>query len=55
MAVDQLKLQEEAIRGPEKPVFLLAPVSFIYPFWLVGEFTTHFRTFFSGAWDAHWG
>ena len=27
------------------------------PFWLVGEFTTHFRTYFSG-WiesDVHWG
>ena len=25
------------------------------PFWLVGEFATHFRTYFSGAWDVHWG
>ena len=25
------------------------------PFWLVGEFTTHFRTCFSGDWDVHWG
>ena len=25
------------------------------PFWLVGEFTTHFRTYFNGDWDAHWG
>ena len=25
------------------------------PFWLVGEFTTHFRTDFSRDWDAHWG
>ena len=25
------------------------------PFWLVGEFTTHFRTYFSGDWDVHWG
>ena len=25
------------------------------PFWLVGEFTTHFRTHFSGDWDVHWG
>ena len=27
------------------------------PFWLAGEFTTHFRTYFSG-WiesDVHWG
>ena len=24
-------------------------------FWLVGEFTTHFRTYFSGDWDVHWG
>ena len=24
------------------------------PFWLVGEFTTRFRTCFSGAWDVHW-
>ena len=24
------------------------------PFWLVGEFTTHFRTCFSGDWDVHW-
>ena len=23
------------------------------PFWLVGEFTTHFRTYFSGDWDVH--
>ena len=23
-------------------------------FWLVGEFTTHFRSYFSGDWD-HWG
>ena len=22
---------------------------------LVGEFTTHFRTYFSGDWDVHWG
>ena len=21
----------------------------------VGEFTTHFRTYFSGHWDVHWG
>ena len=21
----------------------------------VGDFTTHFRTYFSGDWDAHWG
>ena len=21
----------------------------------VGEFTTHFRTYFSGDWDVHWG
>ena len=25
------------------------------PFWLVGAFTTHFRTHFSGDWDVHWG
>ena len=25
------------------------------PFWLVGEFTTHFRTYFSGDWDVHLG
>ena len=25
------------------------------PFWLVGEFTTNFRTYFSGDWDVHWG
>ena len=25
------------------------------PFWLVGEFTTHFRTYFSWDWDVHWG
>ena len=25
------------------------------PFWLVGEFTTHFRAYFSGDWDVHWG
>ena len=25
------------------------------PFWLVGAFTTHFRTCFSGDWDVHWG
>ena len=25
------------------------------PFRLVGEFTTHFRTYFSGDWDARWG
>ena len=25
------------------------------PFWLVGEFTTHFRTYLSGDWDVHWG
>ena len=25
------------------------------PFWLVGEFTTHFRAFFRGDWDVHWG
>ena len=24
------------------------------PFWLVGEFTTHFRTYLSGHWDVHW-
>ena len=24
------------------------------PFWLVSEFTTHFRTYFSD-WDVHWG
>ena len=23
--------------------------------WLVGEFTTHFSTYFSGDWDVHWG
>ena len=23
------------------------------PFW--GRFTTHFRTYFSGDWDVHWG
>ena len=22
---------------------------------MVGEFTTHFRTYFSGDWDVHWG
>ena len=21
----------------------------------IGEFTTHFRTYFSGNWDVHWG
>ena len=21
----------------------------------IGEFTTHFRTYFSGDWDVHWG
>ena len=25
------------------------------PFWLVGEFTTHLRTYFSGERDVHWG
>ena len=25
------------------------------PFWLVGEFTTRLRTYFSGDWDVHWG
>ena len=25
------------------------------PFWLVGEFTTYFRTYLSGDWDVHWG
>ena len=25
------------------------------PFWLVGEFTTHFRTYFTGDGDGHWG
>ena len=29
------------------------------PFWdpilLVGEFTTHFKIYFSGGWDVHWG
>ena len=25
------------------------------PFWLVGEFTTHFRTYFSRDWDVYWG
>ena len=25
------------------------------PFWLVGEFTAHFRTYFSGDWDVRWG
>ena len=25
------------------------------PFWLVGEFTTHFRTYFSGSWDVQVG
>ena len=25
------------------------------PFWLVGEFTTHFRAYFSGDWDVRWG
>ena len=25
------------------------------PFWLVGEFTTHLRTDFSGDWDVHSG
>ena len=28
------------------------------PFWYysgVGEFITHFRTYFSGDWDVHWG
>ena len=24
------------------------------PFWLVGEFTTRFRTYFSGDWDVHY-
>ena len=24
-------------------------------FWLVGEFTTHFRLYFSGDWDVDWG
>ena len=23
--------------------------------WLVGEFTTHFTTYFSGDWNNHWG
>ena len=27
----------------------------LIPFWLAGEFTTHFRTDFSGDWDVHWG
>ena len=22
---------------------------------MVGELTTHFRTYFSGDWDVHWG
>ena len=25
------------------------------PFWLVGEVTTNFRTYFSWDWDVHWG
>ena len=25
------------------------------PFWLIGEFTTHCRTYVSGDWDVHWG
>ena len=24
------------------------------PFWMVGEFA-HFRTYFSGDWNVHWG
>ena len=27
----------------------------LIPFWLVGEFTTHFGTYFGGDWDVHWG
>ena len=27
----------------------------LVPCWLVGEFTTHFRIYFSGDWDVHWG
>ena len=23
------------------------------PFWGIGEFATHFRTYFSGDWDVH--
>ena len=24
------------------------------PFWLVGDYTTYFRTYFSGDWDVDW-
>ena len=25
------------------------------PFWWVGKFAAHFRTYFGGDWDVHWG
>ena len=35
--------------------FSLLQNGFEIPFWLVGEFTTHCRTYFSGDWDVHRG
>ena len=31
----------------------LSHVAMMAPFW--GRFTAHFRTYFSGDWDVHWG
>ena len=42
--------------GGESIKWLWLSSRFGTPFWkMVGEFTTHFRTCFSGDWDVHWG
>ena len=37
------------------PHLALGQNRFGIPFWLVGDFTTHFRAYFSADWDVYWG
>ena len=54
--------EEMVLRFPSLPgpaVNLFPPEIWLWvktriPFWGLGEFTTQFRTYFSGAWDVHW-
>ena len=46
------RAQCQPLRGDQLDVWLWVKTNLV-PFW--GGCTTHFRTYFSGDWDVHWG
>ena len=49
------RLEQNGSEGEKRATWRWSKPWWLIPFWLVGEFTTRFRTYFSGDWDVHWG